>query len=294
MLPREREARASYRKGVAYAGEGLLDHAAAAYERAIELAPDFEPGWFNLGLVYKWQRRWADSLRCNRRAATLDAKNEAAWWNLGIAATALRDWPTARAAWRGFGIAIPDGAGPLDLALGTICVRLNPDAAGASAEVVWCRRIDPARAVIRSVPLPESGCRWGDVVLHDGEPKGERTAGGRRYVVFDALERWEPSGIPTLRVQVTAPSPDDARELAAILDEHGYAGEDWSASVRALCRQCSEGTPHEQHDTELEPAGWVPARDFGIAAPPARAEQLLETWTSAGAGRRFGNVEVVA
>jgi tetratricopeptide (TPR) repeat protein len=283
------EAMAHYRRGVYYAGEGLLDKAATAYERAVEIVPGYEPAWFNLGLVYKWQKRWAESLRCNRRAADLDSKNEAAWWNLGIAATALRDWPVARAAWRGFGLDIPDGEGPLDLRYGRVCVRLNPDTSG---EVVWCRRIDPARAVIQNIPLPASRHRWGDVVLHDGEPKGERVWGGRTYVVFDELERWESSPTPTLRVPVTAPAAEDAQALVALFEARGYAAEDWTTSVRRLCRACSEGRPHAHHDADLE--AWEPERDCGIAAPPDVARDVVHGWQAAASGRRAGAIAEVA
>lgn len=88
----------------------------------------------------------------HRRAVELDSSDEAAWWNLGIAATALGEWREARTAWRACGIEIPEGDGPPDLDFGLVPVRLDPAGCG---EVVWCRRIDPARAVIRNVPLPE-------------------------------------------------------------------------------------------------------------------------------------------
>jgi hypothetical protein len=97
---------------------------------------------------------------CNERAAALGgAEGDPAWWNLGIAATALRRWDAARDAWRRFGIQVPDGTGELQMDLGPAPVRLDPD---GRAEVVWGRRVDPARIVVINVPTPESGHRWGD------------------------------------------------------------------------------------------------------------------------------------
>ena len=282
------QARELYRRGEALLSEELLDEAAGLFEQCVGLTPGFWEAWYDLGLIAKWQKRWDDSLRFNRRAFELQPDDEAVCWNMGIAATAVRDWEAARAAWRGAGIALPEGAGPISGRFGMAPVRLNPD---SGAEVVWCDRVDPVRGIILSVPLPESGHRWGDCVLHDGEPKGERIADGRAYPVFDELERWEASAVPTLQVEVVARTPDDADALVDLFDERGLAAEDWTHSVRRLCRACSEGSAHTQHDPA--PSAWVPERDFGLAASLAEAEELLARWADAGAGRRYGRPELV-
>ncbi|MBM5573854.1 hypothetical protein [Deefgea sp. CFH1-16] len=56
---------------------------------------------YDLALLYKYQSRWAESLRYNRRAAELNPEDAAAWWNMGIAATAIADWETG---WQSMGI----------------------------------------------------------------------------------------------------------------------------------------------------------------------------------------------
>jgi hypothetical protein len=66
-----------------------------------------------------------------------------------------------------------------------------------------------------------------------------------------------------------------------------YAGvnEDWTTNVRALCRQCSEGKPHQQHDSELSRA-WFSEHTFGVAATQgARLEALFEEWERATDGK---------
>src|SRR5438128_2241729 len=75
-------------------------------KEAIELyreASAIDPGWavplYNLGLLFKNEHKWDESLKYNQLATARDATNEAAWWNLGIAATALGDWKSARSAW---------------------------------------------------------------------------------------------------------------------------------------------------------------------------------------------------
>jgi len=268
-------------RGRACAQAGDLDGALSWYRQATQEAPGYEPAWFNMGLVFKQRRQWEQALECNERAAALDGQDgDPAWWNLGIAATALRRWGTARDAWRRFGIEIPDGEGELELDFGPAPVRLDP---GRSGEVVWGRRVDPARVRIMNVPTPASGHRWGDIVLHDGAPNGERTSNGQVYGVFDEIEQWQASDMPTLQVQITGADADGAQALTDLFEEAGYAAEDWTESVRILCRSCSEGQPGS-HDHVAHEAGTE--RVFALAAPPDVAARLLEEWAAASPGDR--------
>ena len=130
---------------------------------------------YNLGLAAKYRGEWEESFARNRRAAELNSEDEASWWNLGIAATALRDWPEARRAWLACGVDLIQGEGEVEMAHCWGCVRLNPSGSG---EVVWGKRIDPARIRIANVPLPESNRRYGDIILNDGAEEGTRTSRG--------------------------------------------------------------------------------------------------------------------
>jgi tetratricopeptide (TPR) repeat protein len=267
-------------RGRACADAGDLDGALSWYQQSLDTAPEYEPAWFNAGLVHKQRRDWEQAMRCNQRAAELSTgePDEPAWWNLGIAATALRRWEIARESWRRYGITIPDGDGELALDFGSAPVRLDPEGAG---EVVWGRRIDPARVVVLNVPTPPSGHRWGDIVLHDGAPNGERRLGDQVYAVFDELERWQPSEIPTLEVQVTVEDAAGGDALAEIFDAAGFAAQDWTGTVRILCRRCSQGQPHAHPPNEVGPE-----RTFGLAAPLGEAVGLLREWAVSGSGTR--------
>ena len=178
-----------------------LDSARRCYERAVELEPGFSGAWFDLGLTHKWRREWIDTLACNRRAIDVQEEPEEgdpAFWNAGIAATALHDWASARWAWRGYGIPIDDGDGEIVADFGLGVVRLP------SGETVWCRRIDPTRMKVLSVPLPESGFRCRDILLHDGAPEGTRVAFGREYSVMAFIEMWAATDVPTTEILVDA------------------------------------------------------------------------------------------
>ncbi|MGN6606328.1 MAG: tetratricopeptide repeat protein [Jatrophihabitans sp.] len=253
--------------------------------------PDVGWGWFDLGLRMKWTRDWAASREANARAlALLDTTAERPEaWNLGIAATALGDWATARRAWSAYGIGLPDGADdqPIDGDFGLTPVRLNPDPRfGEPAftldgerfrtEVVWSRRLCPARARIENVPLPESGHRWGDIVLHDGDPVGHRRLGASERPVFNELALLARGPYATLTTVIDAADRVHLDEMQDAFADRGWAVESWTTSTQFLCKACSEGLPDEAHDHAVRRPGETVA--LGIAAPPDAVEPVLDAW----------------
>lgn len=253
---------------------GDSEGAIAAYRRAVELAPEWSLPWYNLGLVHKYRREWKLSSDCNLKATELDPADEAAWWNLGIASTALGDWARARRAWLMVGVSVPDGEGPITMNLGLTPIRLDP---GGRGEVVWCDRIDPARAIIRNIPFIESRRNFGDELLHDGAPNGFRLYDGREVPVFDALDCLVPSEFSTFILDMPGSLPSERAALSDTAFELGGAAEDWSESVRFICRRCSEGRPHEQHDSDLS-AERPPLAVAAAARSSADLERLILEW----------------
>jgi hypothetical protein len=164
-------------------------------------------------------------------------------------------------------------------------------AAEEGAEVVWCDRIDPARARIRSIPLPDSGHRFEDLVLHDGAPNGYRRLGDREVPVFDCLALLEASPFSTFEAQVELADPTaSVAMLEQLADEREAAAEDWSTSVRVLCQACSEGRPHDTH----EPPPVERPRRIAIAArSPEEARDLLDEWRRRDPSVRVLSVETL-
>lgn len=168
------------------------DEALALYAQFLALRPDHAAAHYNVGLIHKYRGDWQASREANRRAVELDPADEASNWNLAIAATALNDWHTAREVWHRLGYGIAPGDQPIAADFGRALTRLNPD---GDPEVVWGRRVDPVRLHIENVPLPSSGYRFGDVVLHDGAATGQRVSEGREYAVFNAFGLHQPSAL---------------------------------------------------------------------------------------------------
>jgi hypothetical protein len=259
-------------RGRELARDGHQGEAEAAYRQAIARAPEWSVPVYNLGLLLKYQRRWAESLAANRRAVELAPEDEAAWWNLGIAATALGEWRAAREAWARCGLDVPAGDGAPRCEYGMVPIRLNADLDG---EVVWADRIDPARAVLLSIPFAASGFRWGDIVLHDGAAVGHRIWRGTEVPVFNALDRLEPSPFSTYELELALASRDDFDALSDAAHQAGGAAEHWASTVRYLCRACSEGTVHRDHDSEGDAA----ALPCAVAAlTDDHLERIIEAW----------------
>jgi hypothetical protein len=258
---------------------GRKHEAIAYYRKAIANDPDWSVPRYNLGLLHKYRGEWADSYAHNSEALRLTPNDEATIWNTGIAATALGLWDEARAAWSSYGIDIPTGSGPIELDLGSIPVRINPDANG---EVVWCRRIDPARAIILSIPLPESGRGYGDLLLHDGAAVGYRMLGEHQVPVFNELELLTRSQFATFGLELKVDSKGDLEDFERECAAATCFAEDWSTNMRIICRDCSEGRPHE-HGPENRPSDMPNEgpHQFGIAADSRKAvERAVSEWLS--------------
>jgi tetratricopeptide (TPR) repeat protein len=258
------------------------------YKAASWVEPRWSVPWYNLGFQAKYLGRWEDSLRFNHRAVELNAQDKDAWWNLGIAATALRDWSAARRAWKGFGINLADGDGEVTIPALTACVRLDPNRAG---EVVWGKRLDPARILVLNVPLPESKRRYCDVILNDGAPNGTRNRDGAEIPVFDELEVWQASSYSTFQVALDIPSQEAEEKLAEVCEARRIGVEDWS-TIRILCAECSRGNPH-QHEHKPTTADELKRR-FGFAATNREElENLLIDWASGLPDADYRDIELM-
>jgi hypothetical protein len=98
--------------------------------------------------------------------------------------------------------------------------------------------------------------------------------------VLNALALLEISPFGTYLAQVQMPNKRKYIDsLMQIATELGGCAEDWSTSLRLLCRACSEGRPHKEHDTEAAPPKG--AHTIGIAALDRKhAIKILRKWGS--------------
>jgi hypothetical protein len=267
--------------------EGRSEDAAAAYRRAIEADPTWSAPWFNLGLRAKFDGQWKECLAYNQKAVELDPKSEGAWWNLGIAATALGQWREARRAWRNSQFDMADSDEPPTACHGCdgpTPIRLDP---GVRGEVVWGIRLDPARVRITNLPLPESGFRFGDVVLIDGAAQGSRLYQGVEIPVFNVLTILEACHFNVFRVRIPEVSLSIVQSLAIAADEQGGGAEHWDSSVVGLCLDCDCSAV----STHRKPPAPDATNMFVAARDEAHLKSIEEAWSKAMPGSRFLEVE---
>jgi len=269
--------------------EGQLELAAAEFTELVARHPERSDYAYMLGLAYKYLRDWPRSLEHNLRAIELSEEPDpGANWNAAIAATALNNWKVAREQWSACGLTIEQGDDPIDKDYGTVSIRINP---WRNAETVYALRIDPARAYLMNVPLPRSGYRYRDLVLHDGAKTGERQFRGSPVPVFNAMQRLQQSDFLTYAAFVTCPSFEDCDDLC----ERSAPGiglvEDWTG-ISYYCLRCSYGSPHS-HDKGKQESEWDPERSLGIAAQSrVSVERLLQQWVDAAPGRAVDSIEL--
>lgn len=266
---------------------GELKEASRHFAELLRREPGSAGYHYMQGLAHKYLRDWPVSLHHNLQSQALRHEpDEASLWNTGIAATALGDWAEARRAWAACGMTLPGEEGPIEGDFGIACVRLNPWGEG---ETMFARRIDPVRARLLAVPLPESGYRCGDIVLNDGASTGRRRYGDGTVPVFNAMERLVTSEFRTFAAFVSCPAEADIDELLDATLPGVLHSEDWT-SMRYYCLRCSYGVPHG-HEEAAEDA-WTPERNLGIAAQSRRSvEKLLADWQSMGSDRRVEGIE---
>lgn len=268
--------------GNSFAQNGGARRAEWFYQQATRFCPSHAPAWFNLGLEAKKRHDWVPFLECNQRAVHLEPGNQPAWWNLGIAATALNDFAEADRAWVGFGITVPPGQGARDWNLGPIPIRIQPQ---GPAEVVWCRRLDPARARITSIPLPGSQRAYGDTLLTDGAPSGRRWHAGQQVPVFPELEVLARSEWTTFGIKARMPSQADWLDLVHLAEGGPVKVEDWS-NLEVLCKACSGGATPRTRRSPKNHGPWVPEHEIGLACQSQEPVlKLLEGWVSRDKGR---------
>ncbi len=267
-----------YLRGTWLAKYTSSQEAEHSFLRATRQAPKWAAPWGRLALLYKKEKNWPQMLRCSQACVELTPRDRVAWWNLGIAATALDEWAEVRRAWKTLDIAtLPGSQDPAAL---PVAVRVDPQ---GCAEVVYCSRLDPARAIIHSVPLPGSGRRFGDLVLHDGAPVGLRILGGKEIPIFDELELLTASNYATWQVTVTFSSPEDVNALVESAQHRGLGAENWS-NPRWYVPSRGPGWFPEPPRVAVQPAGRVL---LGFGAPSEQdLRAVLEEWVKGGEGRR--------
>jgi tetratricopeptide (TPR) repeat protein len=269
------EAENLYRQVVTYDREGDVYNAVKLCKHLARLTPDWSAPFAYLGAIYKARQEWRPTLHYCLKAVENNPFDEKTWENLALAATALEEWETARNAWNQLGFKFKKSDETLALDLGIVPVRLNP---AHQPEVVEARRIDPARAIIESIPQPSSGRRYQDLILIDRQASGTLLLNGKKLGVYDELQVLKTSPWRTFATTLHTSSLNDVQTLAQLCADAGLGFDNWSHAARFF-RLDLHPKVSEYFN---QPIFGQPERDSFLVAMAARqAEQVgrvLKSW----------------
>lgn len=191
---------------------------------------------------------WLKALDERRAMGTDQAPDPSIEWNRGLLAVAQHDWATAREAWSKVGFRFPDDEGdephsdyaqPGELSPVRLKIDLETVTAAKGAlprsEVVWGRRIGPARVELTGIPYFHPQFKSGDLLLIDGVREGKVDFNGETYPVSPALGVWSASPGETFRFY----GAQESLKQGIILDrfvqelgERGWAIVHWTRMIR--------------------------------------------------------------
>lgn len=270
---REKKADALHRKAMNFSEKGDDKRALSYYMQALKIDPKRSTTLYNIGLIYKYEGNWQKSLEFSKAAFSINSQDEAAAWNWGIAASALEQWSEARTAWRSYGISgIDEGDEPLECNYGRTPIRLH-DSDG-NAEVVWAKRLDPARACIMNIPTLTHMYSYEDIVLHDGAPNGSRISNGKEYDVFDSLAILRKSQYMTYEIRLLAPDEESLNCFQKNFENIDLFTQNWTECVRKVCACCSNGTLDQDKHLPV----WQNEHSIAVASKSRRdLEHILQT-----------------
>lgn len=230
--------------------------------------PGEQSALFHLLLCAKMRGDWEQAehwlKRLDEARVGAEAGEAAVEWNRGLIAVVRHDWATAVKAWERVGFSLPEqiGSGGDYATPGELCpVRLKISLEDVErsegrlprSEVVWGRRIGPARIELSGLPYHHPHFRSGDILLVDGVREGQVDYNGQSYPVVPALEVWKKSSGETLRfygIQTQVQHVIALDRLAQKLGGEGWPISNWTRLVR---RETSSGEPLLQVGLYLSP-----------------------------------------
>ena len=226
---------------------------------------------FHLLICAKMRLAWEEAegylaeIDKRRQLNTANKPDPAIEWNRGIIAVARKDWSIARRAWQGVGFQFPEESGQEseDYAtageLSPVRLKISQQDIEASqgrlpqSEVIWGRRIGPARVELTALPYYHPHYRCGDVLLIDGVQEGKVDYNGQSYPVSPALGKWTASPGETLRlygIQTKLKEVINLDQFVQVMSEKGWTIVQWTRLIRL---QTPQGEPMIQLAFYLPP-----------------------------------------
>lgn len=266
-----------FKKAVALDRQGDVYTAVKIYKKLIKIAPDWYPPYQYLSSIYKYHNDWKAAFHYGQRAIENGADKADMWRNYAIAATALKKWQVARNAWNKVGFELKEVTKAPNFDMGLIPVRLRYD---NYHEIVWARQIDPARAIIESIPDPISDRNYGDLILIDFKVTGYRIVNKKKVPVYDELELIKRSYYNTFLVFLYGSEKNEVNLLDQLCFNESLGFDNWShLNELQLNRNLASLPEYYNEDLAVDIAG--EDRRIAIAAESIESvEAVMKTWAA--------------
>jgi len=266
-----------FRKAVALDRKGDVYTAVKIYKKLIKLAPNWYPPYQYLSSIYKYHNDWKAAFHYGQCAIENGADKAEMWRNFAIAATALKKWQIARNAWNKVGFQLKEVKNAPNFDMGIVPVRLRYN---NFHEIVWAKQIDPARAIIESVPDPVSDRNYGDLILIDFKVTGYRIMKGKKIPVYDELELIKRSHYRNYLVFLHDSQKNEVDLLDKLCWNKDLGFDNWSHLTELQLNKNLAYLP-EYYNEDLE-FDFTPS-DMRIAVAAERfsdVEEVMQAWTT--------------
>ncbi len=258
-----------YEQAVVYRRQGDTYNAVKLFKLIIKKCPEWVQPYWQLSHIYKGRREWKPTLYYTKKALALDTTQPDGWWDLGMAAMALKKWRIARNVWNKFGINLKTYMPK------TVCLRLQYQ---GRYEIIWGQALGPVRAEIRSIPHPDSGYAFRDIVLYDKEVSGYNIVANKRVPIHDEYGLFKRNYFHTYSCLIDTNTEEDVQLLEQLCKDAGLGFEVWSNASRMMILQ-KKGEVPEYYDPSMLPKNATDGLHIAISARYAKnARDVLNNW----------------
>ncbi|MBK7475000.1 MAG: hypothetical protein IPI11_02880 [Haliscomenobacter sp.] len=157
-------------------------------------------------------------------------------------------------------------------------------------ELTWAKTLDPVRAMLFSIPHPDSDFQYRDIVLFDREQVGINISGKRKVPVFSVLGRIKRSFFQTFTCVLHQTTAQSIQRLEALCADAGIGFEIWTDASWSKTISVAGKIP-EYFGKQVFP---TPADTEVWAALASKSEsdilQVLSNWRIISLGS-FSNLE---
>lgn len=266
---------ALYEEALRYDKVGDVYTAVKLLKKVIRLVPEWPDAFVALGHIYHRRREWKPAFHYFKKAVALDADDRESWWKLSIAATSLKRFGVATSIWAKFGLDKIRLDQPVNLEIKT----------DKGYEILWMQALDAARGRILSIPHPQSGLRFRDMMLYNRRVVvGSNIHNRRRVSVYPSLGCLKQSPYRTFSCLLHTSSEEAVRRLEQLCFDAGLGFEVWSNATRTTRRNQEKATRAEKESFPEYYNDLVPKPDHGTtlvamaAIHPAEVERVINAW----------------